>query len=117
MTKGGFRNEQIFRFVRLGSVVCDPYADARRRCGCSAVALVAGLCVRPVPARATLHAWARTEMAREARARRWVVEQGALAPNTPLGKNAPGNISSRINAASFFNDRLPRHMSYRANLN
>jgi hypothetical protein len=56
-------------------------------------------------------------MAREARARRWVVEQGALAPNTPLGKNAPGNISSRINAASFFNDRLPRHMSYRGNVN
>ena len=49
--------------------------------------------------------------------RDWVVEQGALAPNTPLGKNAPGNISSRINAASFFNDRRPRHMSYRANLN
>jgi hypothetical protein len=56
-------------------------------------------------------------MAREARARRWVVEQGALAPNTPLGKNAPGNISSRINAASFFNGRLPRHMSYRGNVN
>src|SRR5215813_14505897 len=70
------------------SVACAPYADARRRHGRSAVALVAGLCVRPVSARATLHARARTKMAREARARRWVVEQGALCdpPNTPLSK-------------------------------
>jgi hypothetical protein len=58
-------------------------------------------------------------MAREAWARRWVVKQGALyaAPNTPLGANTPGNISSHMNAASFFNDRLPRHMSYRGNVN
>jgi hypothetical protein len=74
------RNDRIFRFVRLESVARDPYADARRRRGRSAVALAEGLCVRPLPARATLHAWARTEMAREARARRWVVEQRAFAP-------------------------------------
>jgi hypothetical protein len=73
MTKGG-RNERIFRFVHLESVACDPYADAGRRRGCSAVALAERVCVRPVPARATLNAWARTEMAREAWARRWVVE-------------------------------------------
>jgi hypothetical protein len=73
------RNERIFQFIHPESVACAPYADARRRHGRSAVALVAGLCVRPVSARATLHARARTKMAREARARRWVVEQGALA--------------------------------------
>jgi hypothetical protein len=42
-------------------------------------------------------------MAREARTRRWVVKQDALyaAPNTPLGANTPGNISS-MNAAKIF---------------
>src|SRR5262249_44365627 len=64
---------------RLESVACDPYVGTGRRRGCSAVALGEGLCVRPVPARATLHAWARTEMAREAWARRWVVAHAALA--------------------------------------
>jgi len=39
------------------------------------VALVAGLCVRLVSARATLHARARTKMAREARAGRRLVGQ------------------------------------------
>jgi hypothetical protein len=88
MTKGD-SNEQIFRFVRLESVACGPYAGAGRRRGCSAVALAKRLCVRPVPTRAILHAWARTEMAREARARRWVVEQDRRTcdpPNTPLSK-------------------------------
>ncbi len=52
-------------------------------------------------------------MAREAWARRWVVKQGALyaAPNTPLGANTPGNISSHMNAAKIFNDPLSHHMS------
>jgi hypothetical protein len=115
MTKGD-SNEQIFRFVRLESVACDPYAGAGRRRGCSAVALAERLRVRPVPARAMLHAWARTEMAREAWARRWVVKQGALyaAPNTPLGANTPGNISSHMNAANIFNDPLSHHMSMAA---
>src|SRR5215831_16878191 len=78
------RNERIFRFIHPESVACAPYADARRRHGRSAVALVAGLCVRPVSARATLHARARTKMAREARAQRWVVAHAALA----AGQNA-----------------------------
>src|SRR5262249_14334065 len=92
------RNERIFRFIHPESVACAPYADARRRHGRSAVALVVGLCVRLVSARATLHARARTKMAREARARRWVVEQGALATaKYAAQQNAPGNISSRGN--------------------
>jgi hypothetical protein len=55
-------------------------------------------------------------MAREAWARRWVVKQGALyaAPNTPLGANTPGNISSRMNAVNVFNDPPSRHMSMAA---
>ena len=55
-------------------------------------------------------------MAREAWARRWVVKQGALyaAPNTPLGANTPGNISSHMNAAKIFNDLLSHHMSIAA---
>src|SRR5215467_250731 len=73
------RNERIFTFVRLERVACDPYADAGHRRGRSAVALAEDLCVRPVSARATLHARARTEMAREARAQRWVVARAALA--------------------------------------
>src|SRR5262245_39044865 len=56
------QNERIFRFVRLESVACEPCAGARRRRGRSALALAEGLCLRPVPARAALHAWARTEM-------------------------------------------------------
>src|SRR5262249_2159838 len=83
MTKGG-SNERIFRFIHPESVACAPYADARRRHGRSAVALAEDLCVRPVSARATLHAWARTEMAREARAQRWVVAHAAL----PARQNA-----------------------------
>src|SRR5262249_16034639 len=73
-------NERAFRFVRLESVACDPYVGTGRRRGCSAVALGEGLCVRPVPARGTLHTWARTKKAREARAQRWVVAHAALAP-------------------------------------
>src|SRR5918996_5304171 len=63
------RNECIFRFACLGSVACDPYADAPPRHGRSAMALADGLSVRPVPTRATLYARSRPEIAREARAR------------------------------------------------
>jgi hypothetical protein len=35
-------------------------------------------------------------MAREAWARRWVVEQGALAPNTPLGKTRRETLAAAL---------------------
>src|SRR5262249_15735843 len=90
--KGG-SNERAFRFVRLESVACDPHVGTGRGRGCSAVALGEGLCVRPVPARATLHAWARTEMAREARAQRWVVAHAALAARPNAARFARRAIS------------------------
>jgi hypothetical protein len=34
-----------------------------------------------------------------------------MTPNTPLDKNAPGNISSRMNAANIFNDSRSHHMN------
>ncbi len=63
------RNEGIFRFVCLKSAACDRYAGARPPRCYSALAPADDLRVRPIPARVTLYARPRPEMAREARAR------------------------------------------------
>src|SRR5215510_2018938 len=60
------RNERIFRFVCFKSVARGPYAGARPLRGGSPVAVVEDLPARPVPARATLYARSRPEMAGEA---------------------------------------------------
>jgi len=95
------RNERIFRFVCLESVACDSYAGARPRPGRSAVALAEVLSVGPVPARATLHARPRPEMARKARALHWALELvpmkirhiGSAAPNAHQA--ATGHIADK----------------------
>jgi hypothetical protein len=66
------RNERIFRQY-LESVACNACVGTRPQRGRSAVALAEDLFVRPVPARATLYARLRSEMARKARGRRWAM--------------------------------------------
>ena len=65
------RNERIFRFVCL-ETACDAYVGAWPRRGSSAMALAEDRSVRPIPARATLYARRRPEMARKARL--WALE-------------------------------------------
>jgi hypothetical protein len=64
------RNGRVFRFVCLARVVRDLPAGARHRPIRPTLAPADILSVRPVPARAALHARAWSEVAREARARR-----------------------------------------------
>ncbi len=67
------RNERIFRFVCL-ETACDAYVGAWPRRSSSAMALAEDRSVRPIPARASLYARPRPEMARKARAQRWALE-------------------------------------------
>src|SRR5206468_10061237 len=72
--EGRARNDQVFRFLPVESVVCAPCARPRSRRGRSAVALAEEFFVRPIPARAALPARRRSEMAKEARTQCWVGE-------------------------------------------
>jgi hypothetical protein len=73
------RNERIFRFVCL-ETACDAYVGAWPRRGSSAVALAEDRSVRPIPARASLYARPRPEMARKARSRRWALDARSISP-------------------------------------
>src|SRR5215510_5543867 len=76
------RNERIFRFVCFKSVARGPYAGARPLRGGSPVAVVEDLAARPVPARATLYARSRPEMAGEARQRALDLRRPLATPRT-----------------------------------